>query len=292
MVTSHSGRRVWWRCEKSHCWEASISDRNNKQRKKGCPYCAGKLVCKGNSLGDKYQLLTKEWSSKNKLSPFDYTSGSSKKVWWICSRNHEWEAEIRNRTIGKGCPYCSPTRKKVCSDNCLATLNPSLAKEWNFDKNCGLTPFSITVSSGKKVWWKCSTCCREWQSSVSNRNRLGNGCPFCQGVVLKDGSHWDSITEAYVYLMYKKSAAFFNCHGKYGGQLKNSKYDFFFPKENKYVEVSGYHRGSRNYLSYLRIVVKKRRFVEKILLATFEFVQIFPNKKITKFVLKNSKKKL
>lgn len=38
-LTQHSGRKVWWRCEKGHEWQASVDARS---RGTGCPICAGK----------------------------------------------------------------------------------------------------------------------------------------------------------------------------------------------------------------------------------------------------------
>lgn len=38
-VFANSERRVWWKCDKGHEWEAIISGRS---RGNGCPYCAGK----------------------------------------------------------------------------------------------------------------------------------------------------------------------------------------------------------------------------------------------------------
>jgi len=40
------------------------------------------------------------------LTTRDVTTGSQKKVWWICSRGHEWEASIVNRHKGRSCPFC------------------------------------------------------------------------------------------------------------------------------------------------------------------------------------------
>ena len=100
---------------------------------------------------------------------------SNKKVWWQCLKRHEWETTVNNRNSGKSCPYCAG--QKVNDDNCLQTLNPSLAKEWHPTKNGKLTPNKITVSSGKKVWWQCSRG-HEWEAMVNNRSK-GIGCPYC-----------------------------------------------------------------------------------------------------------------
>ena len=99
-----------------------------------------------------YKRLTLLWQKNGTLqrmgalTPKDVTAGSNKKVWWRCSKGHEWEAPIYRRNQGHGCPYCSG--KKVNDENCLKTLNPALAREWHPTKNGSLTPKDVTVSSG------------------------------------------------------------------------------------------------------------------------------------------------
>jgi hypothetical protein len=172
-ITSSSNKKVWWECEKGHEWEAVINHRNSN----GCPYCAGKKVCGDNCLLTKNPELAKEWhpTLNNKLTPHDVTCYSAKKVWWVCSKGHEWEAVVHSRSKGYGCPYCSG--RKVCKDNCLSTTHPELIKEWDYTKNNILTPQNVNHGSGKKVWWICSKG-HEWETSLCYRSR-GNGCPKC-----------------------------------------------------------------------------------------------------------------
>ena len=103
---------------------------------------------------------------------------SNKKVWWKCSLGHEWQATIHNRSKGKRCPYCS-NRILLTGFNDLNTVNPNLAKEWNYEKNIGLTPMDVMPNSGKKVWWKCNKG-HEWHTTIDSRNK-GHGCPYCSG---------------------------------------------------------------------------------------------------------------
>ena len=83
------------------------------------------------------------------LKPEDVTPGSTKKVWWLCAKGHEWQSIVYDRTDGNGCPYCSG--KNVNKDNCLKTRNPSLALQWHPVKNGDLTPEDVTPGSHKKV---------------------------------------------------------------------------------------------------------------------------------------------
>ncbi|PEI34730.1 zinc-ribbon domain-containing protein [Bacillus pseudomycoides] len=126
---------------------------------------------------DDEKLLSKWNFKKNHLTPDQITTGSRKKVWWICDKGHEWETSVSERTRGYGCPYCSGQRVAV-GENDLATLNPYLAKEWHPYKNGDLTPNDVTKGSHIKVWWVCKIG-HEWESRVANRNN-GNGCPHCR----------------------------------------------------------------------------------------------------------------
>ncbi len=53
--------------------------------------------------------LAKEWhpTKNGDLTPSDVTPGSNKKIWWACSKGHEWKTAIEHRSYGTGCPYCS-----------------------------------------------------------------------------------------------------------------------------------------------------------------------------------------
>ena len=131
------------------------------------------------NLAVRYPELLKEWhpTRNGDLTPWDVTHGSSRKVWWICHKGHEWDAVIFNRIKGIGCPYCSGN--KVGEDNNLAVRYPDIAKEWHPTKNKALTPYNVTPRSGRKVWWRCKVG-HEWDSIIANRT-ISKGCPYCSG---------------------------------------------------------------------------------------------------------------
>ena len=125
--------------------------------------------------------LLKEWFyEKNDpiCSPNEITLGSNKKVWWKCNKGHLYQQTIEKRTTRNyGCPYCSG-KKVLAGFNDLKTLNPDLAKEWDFENNAVLTPELVSLHSNKKVWWKCSKCGYGWKTQVNHRAN-GRGCPNC-----------------------------------------------------------------------------------------------------------------
>jgi len=139
------------------------------------------------SLAELYPELSKSWhpDKNGKLSPREVAPKSNKRFWWRCTKGHEWQAIVANRT-GKnktGCPYCSG--RYATADNNLAINFPELLKEWYYKKNIHLNPESIMPYSHKKVWWKCSQG-HEWQIAVAARTKKKSGCPFCSGRLASD----------------------------------------------------------------------------------------------------------
>ena len=180
-VTESSNKKVWWKCDKGddHEWPALISSRSNGN---GCNVCSGLTVVLSNCLATLNPNLAKEWhpTKNGGLTPYDVTAGSHKKVWWKCDKgdDHEWMTAISNRSKGGGCSVCAG--RTVVLSNCLATLNPDLAKEWHPTKNGGLTPYDVTVGRQTKVWWKCDkNDDHEWRTNLQNRSKKGTNCPFC-----------------------------------------------------------------------------------------------------------------
>ena len=223
------------------------------------------------------------------MAPDKISYGCHEKAWWQCSINpeHVWPASIKSRSLlGRGCPYCSgrlPTK-----ETCLATKNPEIAKEWNYKKNGKITPDNISFSSNKEFRWVCSQG-HEWSASPNSRVFMHNGCPYCNGILLKDGSLCNSIPEAVKHIEYTEKGLIFKHNKKYHKDFGKHRYDFYFPNKNKYVEVTSYNEKDLQnlpgrYFHYLRNIVKKRRFVENVLKAKFEFVQFTPTQKQIKKV--------
>ena len=127
--------------------------------------------------------IAEQWHPiKNGDSKSDgYTSGSNIRVWWKCPKSdqHDWEASIKSRTRGSGCPSCSGN--KVSPDNNLAAMHPKIAEQWHPIKNGDSKSDGYTSGSGKSVWWKCPKGeDHEWQTNIAGRV-MGRGCPFCSG---------------------------------------------------------------------------------------------------------------
>ncbi|MFA7219309.1 MAG: zinc-ribbon domain-containing protein [Synergistaceae bacterium] len=131
-------------------------------------------------------LLCEEWNyKKNRFSPESVSPNSRKKVWWICSRGHEWQARIdsRNnaRNVGTQCPYCSG--KKITKERSLSFLFPDIA-----DEIIDVDPQSVFAFSSKRHKWRCKNG-HEWETRVNNRTKSNGNCPYCIGKkITKDNS--------------------------------------------------------------------------------------------------------
>ena len=110
-VTAGSNKKVWWLCDKGHEWSISINTRNGGN---SCPYCSNQKVLVGyNDLATTNPSLAKEWhpTKNGDLKPTDVVAGSNKKVWWLCSQGHEWQAMVSTRNKGSGCMACYRQRR-------------------------------------------------------------------------------------------------------------------------------------------------------------------------------------
>ena len=177
-----SNKKYWWLCEMGHSWQASA----NTRQKSGCPVCAGKAAFPGlNDLMTLSPTLAEQWDySKNAQRPSEVTACSGRHIWWRCAKGHSWRSTVANRQIGRGCPYCA-RKKAFPGETDLATANPELAVEWDYEKNGGRTPDQFLPQSAKKVWWKCKNG-HSWRTSIQGRY-IGSGCPFCAGQVVMKG---------------------------------------------------------------------------------------------------------
>ena len=187
-VSSGSSRRVWWQCAQGHQWQCAVYARTTSGSK--CPYCAGKLPVPGeNDLATRFPNVASEWhpTKNSPLTPNQVLPGSHRLVWWACGKGHEWQAIVKSRAAGCGCPVCA-NRGVQPGDNDLATTHPELAKEWHPSKNGALTPRDVTAGSHRKVWWICEKG-HEWQAEVSSRTANGTGCPVCAGKVIVPGEN-------------------------------------------------------------------------------------------------------
>ena len=187
-----SNNKYEWICSKnsSHKWQATVSSRVQGT---GCPFCKSKRVLRGdNDFASSEPKLLKEWDfDKNPSPPDTYLRGSTKKVWWICSRDftHSWSATISSRRKGSGCPICQ-NQKLLVGFNDLATLHPELVPLWSQQLNGDLSPRDLLGAPNRKVWWQCQNDkSHTWQSPPNRMVTQGSGCPVCSNRKIQAGAN-------------------------------------------------------------------------------------------------------
>jgi hypothetical protein len=99
-VIAGTGKKLNWKCNKDHKWEAAGSTRVNGS---GCPVCINQKVLVGhNDLATTHPELAKEadgWDPKTVIA------GGQKN--WKCNKGHVWTTTVKNRKKGRNCPSCT-----------------------------------------------------------------------------------------------------------------------------------------------------------------------------------------
>jgi len=112
-ITYASTKKIWIICQEKDYHEDYITTCGNfTTLNNRCPYCnsnSGK-VHPLDSVGTLYPEILKIWSDKNKKTPFEYSIGSKKKVWFKCKhkKHKDYYRNIKeSRAGGFKCPACS-----------------------------------------------------------------------------------------------------------------------------------------------------------------------------------------
>ena len=200
-VTYGSHRRVWWRCEKGHSWQAEVKSRTLLGA--GCPVCAGKVVVPGeNDLATLRPDLAAQWHPERNLplTPERIAPGSHKRVWWVCGKGHVWQAAAAARANGERCPVCAG-KVVIPGENDLATLYPEIAAQWDGEKNGELTAEMVSPYSNRKAWWRCREG-HSWQAAIAARTKRKTGCPYCTGRKVLAGYNDLATVEPFVAMQW------------------------------------------------------------------------------------------
>ena len=180
--SSGSLKKLWWRCDRGHSWEARIYSRKTK----GCPVCAGRVIEEGfNDLASQRPDYLENWDFElNEKLPSEVSMNSYQKFWWKCELGHSYLSPVTSRNRGRGCAVCAG-KQVVTGFNDLRGEAPGLAAEWHPTKNLGSTPSSVTTGSGKKAWWVCPIG-HEYKSVIASRVK-GSGCTVCDNKMVLAG---------------------------------------------------------------------------------------------------------
>ena len=65
------------------------------------------------------------------------------------------------------------------SKDSLTAQYPSIAKQWDFERNGNVTPSDVRPLSTQIVWWKCPSCDRPYKLQIRSKVINNGGCPYC-----------------------------------------------------------------------------------------------------------------
>lgn len=135
-----------------------------------------------NSLEIKFPEIAAEWhpDKNHQLKPSMVFCGTSKKVWWKCRKDHEWQTTVsaRTGTAKSGCPICS-NRICLAGYNDIATTAPNILKYWDYEKN-DVKPTAVTLGyKRKKLFWKCPEYGHEFEAYPLGVAKATQPCPYC-----------------------------------------------------------------------------------------------------------------
>lgn len=139
-----------------------------------------------------FPRLARQWhpTKNGSLRPDDITAGQGLAVWWLCENgsDHEWTAQVRNRTIsGARCPFC--TGRRVAPSDALPATHPAVAAQWHPTKNGTQTAAEVSYGSDHYAWWQCDRYrTHVWRARINSRTGIiASGCRHCAELRGKGG---------------------------------------------------------------------------------------------------------
>jgi len=177
-LCASSEEKPRWVCPTCEAhYKMSVYDRTHGS---GCEPCRkARLRASRENLTVTHPEVAALWHpSRNITRPDEYTYGSNKEVWWLCtvSAAHFYTQRIDRKAAGYGCSICS-RRKLVIRVNDLATTDPLLSIEFHPDRNGAKKP-DLMMAGTAPYYWSCLAAGHLKRQSVPNR-RKSKGCTDC-----------------------------------------------------------------------------------------------------------------
>ena len=169
-VSARNTGKFYWVCSAcNHNWRTSPFSRTVLGT--GCPHWGQKTVGlktseralkKSGSFFERVPYLLDEWDfEKNvNLLPEVCTPQSNKKVWWKCSNNHSWLANISHRVNGSMCPKCTYFGTSLIELRVLSELSKLFsdvewrAKEYGFEIDILVRSLNLAIEIDGYRWHK------------------------------------------------------------------------------------------------------------------------------------------
>jgi hypothetical protein len=115
----------------------------------------------------------------NNCNHIEITKGLMDLLGRLLDRQDLLEYSTGNRPVNEQ-EYLKELKSYPSSfEKTLATQNPELCKEWDYNANNGLTPNDFTPFTHHIACWICPVG-HPYEAAISTRNRNKTGCPHCQ----------------------------------------------------------------------------------------------------------------
>lgn len=213
-VKPQTHKRILWKCPKNKHPDYWKTPNTRISQNSGCKKCGVDRGAKaratptaGQSVGDLFPTLRKEWMDRNDRSAYEVKPGSDALIWWQCSKRScgaQWQGVVKNRCHGAGCHTCNlrdQVRKQRTApkEESLGALHPKLRDSWDAQRNFPINPFEVYPRSSYSFHWICPVADdHRWQAKAADRvgstKRAGTGCPFCETAQRPRASSTNNIT--------------------------------------------------------------------------------------------------
>lgn len=146
-------KKMYFKCPRG-IHESELKDINNIRKQYGSGLCS-----RCQSIGQygidniNNDFISKYWSIKNTVDPFDVNMRSQKKIWIKCQEHDyhpDYYVSASNFHKGTRCPYCSG--HKVAYQDSVGYRYPKIIDIWHEKKK---SPFDYLPKSNKSVYLKC-----------------------------------------------------------------------------------------------------------------------------------------
>lgn len=159
-IRKGSRTKAWFICQEKDYHGDYLMTVNNFTNGQRCPYCSSTKIHPLDSFAQwcidniDRDFLSKYWSERNTLNPFELAKCYERKVYIKCLEHDyhgDYEISCANFIKGKRCPYCS--NKKIHPRDSVAAKYPIVLEYWS-DKN-KVSPYEIAPKSNKKFIFFC-----------------------------------------------------------------------------------------------------------------------------------------
>ncbi len=276
-ITEQSNKIIWIKCDKVDYHNSYPTTPNRFYIGNRCPYCTtrnGKVHPKdsfaqwGIDNIDK-NFLTKYWSPKNTLNPWELTPRSSNKIWILCqdkdyhNDNGGYRVSCDKFHSGKRCSYCH--KAKIHPKDSFGYLYPQKAKYWSKSNN--KSPFEVAPCSGQEFKFYCEDCGEEFKTSLNSIISSGRSMK-CRNCTSSKGEQKINkyLTDNNIEFISQKTFKYLIGVGN-----GNLSYDFYLPQYNLLIEyqgeqhekfIKGFHKSEEDFIIQKEHDRRKKKYTK------------------------------